>query len=178
LPGSSVSNAPTTSLTKPDSDFSLTFDLDSFPSPYASLSNQFGVLPASLIYTFGGQTATLSATIATTASFFTGPNPGGISFVLTDPAFDQLALYFKGPQIFTGPTSAPNLLPETYMPAPSATQWVLFQNHTQVANGNIAMAIITNAPEPSSFALLGAGIGLAVLSFIPLTNVRGSSARF
>jgi hypothetical protein len=162
--GEFSSAAPVSDLTAPDTVFSIVFDMDSSPSPYASLSNQSDlILPGSTTYTLGGNSVALGST--NTLALYPSSSSGGIGIILTDAYSRDLAFYFYGPQIFTGATSAPNLIyPETYTPETSS-RWVFFVDGPQVANGTFIQPLVTNSPvpEPSSFALISIGLALSIL---------------
>ena len=156
------SSAPTTTLTAPDTDFSIVFDTSSTPTPYASESNQSDfILPDTAIYTLGGNTVICNPATAS-GPFFT-PSEGGINFILRDSASNEVALYFWGPQIFTGMTSAPDLIYAMYSPNPAIYGYFTAGVSGATASGDILNSLVTNVPEPSSFALLSIGFFVPIL---------------
>lgn len=124
-------------------------------------------------YSDGGVTRPISAfeqLTITDPAFWNGQNFGfGVHDVFV--AGDFLALYFNGPALFTGSTSAPMLSAGTFV---GQEAWYGYSgqylgagpsNYSYAQLAGDATITLSNTPEPSTGALMALALGAALFQF-------------
>lgn len=123
--------------------FTFSATLPQSPTPtYVYGQSGFYLSPLTFTFYQGLAQAPLSGTFTAYAS----SGLGGFNFYTGSATLFNTS----GPQIFTGPTSAPTFQPGTY---------VMTSNFGQATVNSFSIApATTTAPEPSTWALVGAGV--------------------
>ena len=144
-------------------DWTFTFDLDTSRTPSFQVPNNVTRFsPTQITYTVPGSTTPITTELRVNGagpSFFTAFNQGGIS-LLRLPQGPTLQPRFFGPQLFTGPTSAPVFTPGTFALTTEP------RNNPSVPdmrdfNYTITIAPLAAAvPEPATWAMLVLGFGV------------------
>jgi hypothetical protein len=130
---------------------SLSFSLDDTPTPDAFAANFFQVIAPPGTFdpagSFGGPAPVAQITFYTDAG--TAGEPGGMAF----SGLGTLLFGAAGPQLFTGPTSAPTLTLGTFSLAIAAQT---MEGRFEIITPN-AYRVLAFVPEPASWALMIGG---------------------
>ena len=155
LSGTYSASAPDTELLTPGVPFSATFSVAEPAIPYNFSSNQTN-LSVGLTYVLNGSTL---ATYSPGVTLWTTAAGGGLSLIFWESnGINRIRLDMHGPQMFTGPTSAPVLLPSVSI-ANQGT-WS-YQNLTSIITaGQYSNGSLSSTPEPATGALIACGLGL------------------
>jgi hypothetical protein len=147
--------APTTTESAPGESWSLSFQVESSPTPISYTTGVQTVVPiTNLIFDLNGL-AVQSEPSGGSVELFTGEG-----FRLYFPNADALQIQDNA-QLYSGTEASPTVLPGSYPPG-FANNAFLFDNATSsfynFTSNDIVIASSTATPEPSSFLLLGAGL--------------------
>jgi hypothetical protein len=153
LTGTLSSNAPDTDLLTPNAPFSAVFTIAEPTAPYNWSSNQSN-LNVGLTYQLSGSPLT---TFLPGVTLWTSGAGGGYSLIFLDSNGNRIGLHMSGPQMFTGSTDAPVLVPVTFT-ATSGT-WAYYNpDGSIITSGPFTNAQFSSVPEPSSLSLFAAAI--------------------
>lgn len=158
------SGAPSSTWTQPNASWAFSFTVDSVPA--VSLADSEGVTVAfgSFSYLLNGISVPTSPS---SIRFFAFPSSAGmfnLNFVDGGLDLDPITGFeFFGPQLFSGSTASPTILPGAYV----ATGNSFFLSDLQVQDLTGAIVTIsastgTVTPEPATWALTALGLFLAV----------------
>lgn len=143
-------------------DYTFTFDLDTSRSPSFQVPNSVTRFsPTPITFTRPGSTEPITtANVFNGAgpSFFTAFNQGGIS-LLRLPEGGERQVRFFGPQLFTGPTTAPEFLTGSFRLTREPRNNPNVPD-TRDFNYTVTISAVAAAvPEPATWAMLVLGFG-------------------
>ena len=136
----------------PGETWSFSFHADTNPTIFEFGNGGFNFAFSNFSYSLNGSAV---AIIPTFIRFFSGGNGGGFAICFNGTTAqnctDALGFTF-GPQMYTGPTSAPTLIP-----GPFTSDLAVVVNSTAFDVGNTTVQT-TVTPEPSTLLTLAAGL--------------------
>lgn len=152
LTGQFSSDVPVTSFSSPNLQFALTFSVTEPVIPTNLLANQWDI-ESPITYVLSNVPVAVPNSQET---FWVSPaNGGGVTALMRTPVYG-IRLDFPGPQLFTGPTTAPLLaLPSSF--ESGAAGWGYFDTPSGniLSNGQLFQARFEATPEPGSLILMG-----------------------
>ena len=156
--GTFTAVTPSSSFSGPSAAWTFDFQADSNPAVLEVGNGGFNFEFSNFSYSLNSLPVAITPTFI---RFFSAPNGGGfeICFSGTSAATcsNGLGTTSFGPQMYTGPNSAPTLLPGAF----TSDSLAVIVNSTVYDLGNTtvqATAIPAAVPEPSTFLTLAAGL--------------------
>lgn len=151
--GTISDDTPASILTTPGEAWTLSIQLDSNPAVSAvSLGSQFSAAFSNFTYTLNGSVV---ATPPVTQLIFWTTGLGGFDFCFAGPCSPGMEII--GPQLYSGPESAPTILTGVYQTTNVNALFVDFE----IGQSSFLPITITDAtatPEPSTILLSGAAL--------------------
>lgn len=133
--------------------FNFTLDTDRAPSFFSSGSTRFA--PTTVTYTLPGSSTPVTSSASNLGpTFFTAIDQGGLSILRLPTGSDPQPRFF-GPQLFTGPTSAPTFLTGTFNLSSQPKNLP-----TDVQNFDYVLRVTAAVPEPGTWAMMLMGFGI------------------
>ena len=152
--GTFTAATPSTPFTGPSATWSFAFQADTHPTVLESDAVSLDFAFSNFNYVLNGSPVAITPTFIRFGSATLG---GGWlmcfngTTVLCNAGFSTLG---AGPQMFTGPTSAPTLIPGAF----TSDIFDVFINHTLLYSQPNTTVLATVVPEPSTLLMLAAGL--------------------
>jgi hypothetical protein len=152
---------PATTLTAPGAFFTFMFLVSTNPvvgAPTIAGSSFSTIVPSSLV--FNSTSVNLAST---TIDFFPGSD-GGFEATLVN-GVDKLFLSIDGPQLYSGTTSNPTILPTSYTAAGGFVAYTIIHSGNSTTHGFVSAPNVTAGlvPEPATIALVAGALVLGLL---------------
>ena len=156
--GTYDSNISTSFFTSPNGIWTLSFNIDSNPTPSSFILGDFFVAAVSLTYTLNGSlvpVGSMSAAFPREVGLPGPTRPGGLVVCFSGNNCGVGLLEFNGQTLYSGSEAAPTILPGSYPVGigVGVNGMFFFQPDSVVR--------ITATPEPSTMALFLSGLMLA-----------------
>ena len=153
-------NVPVTDFSAPNTPFSIVFSITEPVIPTVFIANQWDV-QSPITYLLANVPVSVPNSQET---FWVSPaNGGGLTALMRTPIYG-IRIDFPGPQLFTGPTSAPSLtLPLSFDSIGSTWEYFDTPSGNVLEQGSLFQSEFAEiSPEPNYVVLLGIGLcGLA-----------------
>jgi len=156
--GTFSASTPSSTFTGPSQPWSFSFLVDSNPVVSNVNSSSFDPAFSNFSYVLNGSPVAITPG---EIKFFDAAVTGMFAICFSS-ACSQTAngLQFAGPQMYSGATSAPTILPGGF----TSTIFVAFFGTTLYPQANVTVQAVASAPEPMTLSLMGAGLlGLGFL---------------
>lgn len=141
--GTFTASTPSTSFSGPSETWAFSFEADSNQTDLESITF------SDFTYSLDGSPDAITPTLITFGAF-----GGGWQFCFTSPCTSGLSTLGAGPQMYTGTTSAPTLIPGAF----TSTEFVVYVDTTLLYVQPNTTLTATATPEPSTLFPLAAGI--------------------
>jgi hypothetical protein len=159
--GTFTAATPSTPFSGPSEAWAFAFQADTNPTVLDSGGGFFDFAPSGFSYSLGGSPVAITPTFI---RFLTGgpPSGGGWEIIFNGTTTNPIAGLSTGgagPQMFTGTTSAPTLIPGAF----TSTEFDVFLNRTLLFTqpNTTVNAVAVATPEPATWLALA--VGLVVL---------------
>jgi hypothetical protein len=143
---------PTSAFSAPGETWSFSFTADSNPAVLEFGNGGFDFAFSNFTYSLNGSPVAIAPTAI---RFFTAANGGGFFICFVQPCGMGVfpnGLTAGGPQLYTGPNSAPTLLPGPFISLPFAVAV------NSIGYGEANITLQASVPEPSTLLMLAAGL--------------------
>ncbi|HLM99838.1 MAG TPA: hypothetical protein VK335_11175 [Bryobacteraceae bacterium] len=156
--GTFTSSTPSSAFTAPSETWAFAFQADTSPTLLESDPSGFNLAFSDFTYSLDGSPIAITPTLI---RFWSATAGGGwmICFDGTSPCTDGFSTGGAGPQMYSGTTSAPTLLPGAF----TSDEFAVFESTTLLyvqPNTTVQAAAI---PEPSTLVTLAAALLLLLL---------------